>query len=96
MQFDPGTHDQPFRKDYQPDDYQLQGRPKKNQKTLMNPLIDCDFCASPYARCRIYWISFGAGLSGKALLVQECVLEGEESEFLWQKDPLVLVQMLGS
>lgn len=68
----------------------------RKKKHLMNPLIDCDFCASPYARCRIYWISFGAGLSGKALLVQECVLEGEESEFLWQKDPLVLVQMLGS
>lgn len=25
---------------------------------------------------------------------KECVLEGEESEFLWQKDPLVLVQNL--
>ena len=26
---------------------------------------------------------------------QECVLEGEESEFLWQKDPLVLIKTLG-
>ncbi len=72
---------------------------RTSEKELMNSLIHCDFCTSRYARCHtIGFIGFhlGPAIPVKLFLVQECVLEGEESEFLWQKDPLVLVQMLGS